>query len=63
MALTALALTPLPRVRAPARWLVGVAVLVLGLLTVFTPFLILLLPAGGLMVLAAVHAHAPPPAA
>lgn len=60
MAIAALALTPLARVRAPARWAVGVAVMLLGLLTVFTPFMLLLLPAGGLMILAAAYADAPP---
>ena len=60
LAIAALALTPLARVRAPARWAVGVAVLLLGLLTVFTPFMLLLLPAGGLMLLAATHADVPP---
>lgn len=58
VALLALTLTPLVRVRAPSRWLVGVAALTLGLLTVFTPFVLLLLPAGLLMILAAVHADA-----
>ena len=60
LAIAALALTPLARVRAPARWAVAVAVLLLGLLTVFTPFMLLLLPAGGLMLLAATHADVPP---
>jgi hypothetical protein len=60
VALAALALTPVPRVRAPARLLVGVAVLVLGLLAVFTPFVLLLLPAGVVMLLAAVYAEVRP---
>lgn len=60
MAVAALALTPLARVRAPARWAVAVVVLLLGLLTAFTPFMLLLMPAGGLMVLAATHADVPP---
>ena len=59
IAIVALALTPLARVRAPARWGVGVIVLLLGLLTAFTPFVLLLLPAGGLMVLAAAYADVP----
>lgn len=62
LALAALAMTPLARVRAPARWAVAGVVLLLGLLSAFTPFVLLLLPAGGLMVLAAVHADARPPA-
>jgi hypothetical protein len=60
LAIAALALTPVARLRAPARWAVGVPVVLLGLLTVFTPFMLLLLPAGGLMVLAAVYADDPP---
>lgn len=56
LALAALALTPLARVRTSARWVAATAVLLLGLLTVFTPFMLLLLPAGALMVLAAVYA-------
>ena len=60
LAIAALALTPLARVRAPARWAVAVAVLLLALVTVFTPFMLLLLPAGGLMLLAATHADVLP---
>jgi len=61
-AVIALALTPVPRIRAAARWVVGVAVLLLGLLSAFTPFLFLLLPAGILMVLSALLSDAPPAA-
>ena len=60
LALAALALTPLARVRTPARWAVAAVVLLLALLTVLTPFMLLLLPAAGLMVLAAVHADVRP---
>jgi hypothetical protein len=56
LALTAVALTPVARVRAPARWAVGGGVLALALLTAFTPFMLLLLPAAALMLLAALHA-------
>jgi hypothetical protein len=61
LALSALALTPVASIRAPARWAVASAVVLLSLLTVFTPFMLLLLPAGGLMVLAAVYADVRPP--
>ena len=60
LAVLALALSPFARLRAPARWAVGALVLLLGVLAAFTPFLFLLLPAGGLMVLAAVYADDPP---
>ena len=63
LAVVAMTLTPLARLRAPARWAVGVPVLLLGVLTAFTPFMFLFLPAGGLMVLAAVYADGPPAAA
>ena len=63
LAVVAMALSPLARLRAPARWAVGVPVLLLGVLTAFTPFMLLFLPAGGLMVLAAVYADDPPAAA
>ena len=59
LAVVAMALSPLARFRAPARWAVGVLVLLLGVLTAFTPLMLLLLPAGVLMVLAAVHADDP----
>ena len=62
LAVVAMALSPLARLRAPARWAVGVSVLLLGVLTAFTPFMFLFLPAGGLMVLAAVYADDPPAA-
>ncbi len=60
LAVLAMALSPLARLRAPARWAVGVPVLLLGVFTAFTPFMFLFLLAGGLMVLAAVYANDPP---
>jgi hypothetical protein len=60
LALIAFSLTPFARLRAPLRWVVAGSVLVLALLTVFTQFMLLLIPAGALMVLSAIRADVRP---
>ncbi len=61
VAVFALLLTPLARLRAPARWAVVVLMAPAALLMFFTPFMLLLMAAAALMALAAVFADAPDP--